>query len=212
MDPRLLGLGRGGKRLHLGERLLADVPPGRDWVPGDWQQVEGGWQLGRPASGPPEQPGRGASTCRRRRSRSSRPVDAGPGRGLRLRPRLLGLPGRPLRLAAGLLDAPPARLGVGAGLLQVDAGRLRLRRRLLGPRRCASAACCSPRCASPRRRTCGRGFVYRPRYVVQPDFLRLAVRPARARGLLLRRLLRGRATAASTSRGGLPRQPGDAST
>ena len=33
---------RGG--LHLGERRLAGVPPGRQWLPGYWKQVEGGYQ------------------------------------------------------------------------------------------------------------------------------------------------------------------------
>jgi hypothetical protein len=44
MDPRLLEPGRYEQGLHLGKRLLARPASRPTWVPGYWQEVEGGWQ------------------------------------------------------------------------------------------------------------------------------------------------------------------------
>ena len=180
VDPRLLGLGRRGRRVPLGQRLLARRPArpalgarplaagrgGWQWVPGFWADEDED-ELEYLPPPPP--------------SLDAGPSTPAPGRDSVYVPGCWVYSERQLLLAAGLLDRPPARLGLGAGpLLWTPGGCLFVdgywdyplheRGLLFAP------------VLHRRRRSWPPGFVYSPTYVVQTGLpARRAVRAAATR-------------------------------
>ena len=125
VDSRLLELGPGTHRLPLDQRSLRKPPPGRQWVPGYWHQVEGGFQSGFPATGCPSACLPAAEQARRRhrlnpptcqlRRRVSKRGPAAPRRDLASSGRREAGTGKGNAMSVpGLLGRRPVNLGLGS--------------------------------------------------------------------------------------------------
>jgi hypothetical protein len=120
-------------------------PPGRRWVPGHWQQVDGGWQWSPGIWAAAEQPEieYAATAADHRIGAFGAVARVRP----RLHARLLGHSSQPLRLATRLLGRVPAGL---VWCRRTTSGRRAAASSAMatGTTRFATAACCSRRCAS----------------------------------------------------------------
>src|SRR5207237_813341 len=119
VDPRLLAARRGPRRLRVGQRLLARraarPPLGAGLLGASRERLAMGARLLGGCAANRDQLCAPAARADRRR-----PVGAGAGRGLRLRPRLLDVARDALPVAAGLLGPTATRLALLAGPLLLD--------------------------------------------------------------------------------------------